>query len=203
VHTDARAAEAAQTINARAFTVGSDIVFGSGEHPSNTSEKRQLLAHELTHVVQQSGSDSDGSIQRRILTTEERKTDPKELKAAKRLKGFLRRWLDRLARKEMDQLKVTPRNIRRAHWVNLLVNAQEAGFETLSDEERERLDLLTTARFQDTKPIEILGSDQSLEGAEATCGPVELFAEFDIKSLSCWACCPISFSGRHPIEPAD
>lgn len=53
VHTDQGAQAAADTLNARAFTVGSDIVFGAGEYRPGTSAGRQLLAHELTHVVQQ------------------------------------------------------------------------------------------------------------------------------------------------------
>jgi hypothetical protein len=57
VHTDASAAEAARAVNARAYTVGSDIVFGEGRYAPGTSAGKQLLAHELTHVLQQSGSD--------------------------------------------------------------------------------------------------------------------------------------------------
>jgi hypothetical protein len=53
LHTDHEAAEAARSVNAKAFTVGIDVVFGSGEYSPNTSGGRQLLAHELTHVVQQ------------------------------------------------------------------------------------------------------------------------------------------------------
>jgi hypothetical protein len=53
VHADSHAAEAARTVNARAFTLGSSVVFGAGRYAPGTSEGRQLLAHELTHVVQQ------------------------------------------------------------------------------------------------------------------------------------------------------
>lgn len=53
VHTDTRATEAARTLNARAFTIGSDIAFAQGSYQPETSAGRQLLAHELTHVVQQ------------------------------------------------------------------------------------------------------------------------------------------------------
>lgn len=59
VHTDERAAESAQTINAAAYTVGSDIVFRPGRYEPGSSAGRRLLAHELTHVVQQrSGADA-------------------------------------------------------------------------------------------------------------------------------------------------
>jgi hypothetical protein len=55
VHTDARAGESAQGINALAYTVGRDVVFEAGRYAPHTSEGRKLLAHELTHVVQQGG----------------------------------------------------------------------------------------------------------------------------------------------------
>ena len=57
VHTDAKAAESARAVNAQAYTVGSDIVFGTGRYSANPDGKR-LLAHELTHVVQQSGAEN-------------------------------------------------------------------------------------------------------------------------------------------------
>lgn len=55
IHTDRQATEIAREINARAFTVGSDIVFGTGRYMPTTNEGRRLLAHELTHVIQQAG----------------------------------------------------------------------------------------------------------------------------------------------------
>lgn len=55
VHDNGRADEASASVNARAFTVGSNIVFRKGEFSPNTSDGRKLLAHELTHVVQQGG----------------------------------------------------------------------------------------------------------------------------------------------------
>jgi hypothetical protein len=53
VHTDAQAAESARAVNALAYTAGQDIVFGSGQYAPNEREGQRLLAHELTHVVQQ------------------------------------------------------------------------------------------------------------------------------------------------------
>lgn len=55
VHTDGAAATAARSVDARAYTVGSDIVFNSGEYSPDTAGGKRLLAHELTHVIQQSG----------------------------------------------------------------------------------------------------------------------------------------------------
>jgi GH24 family phage-related lysozyme (muramidase) len=53
VHTDERAAESAQAVNALAYTIGQDIVFGAGQYAPETSEGKRLIAHELTHVLQQ------------------------------------------------------------------------------------------------------------------------------------------------------
>jgi len=57
VHTDAKAAESAQAVNALAYTVGPDVVFGAGQYIPHSNAGQRLMAHELTHVVQQSGSD--------------------------------------------------------------------------------------------------------------------------------------------------
>lgn len=54
VHTDAGAADGARTVGARAYTIGRDIVFGAGEYAPASVKGKQLLAHELTHVAQQS-----------------------------------------------------------------------------------------------------------------------------------------------------
>ncbi|MGH7511735.1 MAG: DUF4157 domain-containing protein [Gemmatimonadales bacterium] len=56
IHADPRASHAADAVQAQAFTFGSDIVFGSGRFAPSTTAGRKLLAHELTHVVQQGGA---------------------------------------------------------------------------------------------------------------------------------------------------
>lgn len=53
VHTDGAAAESARAVDALAFTVGRDIVFGAGRYAPESGPGRKLLAHELTHVTQQ------------------------------------------------------------------------------------------------------------------------------------------------------
>jgi len=58
VHADAEAAESARAVNALAYTVGRDVVFGAGQYAPGTQTGQQLLAHELTHVVQQSAAAS-------------------------------------------------------------------------------------------------------------------------------------------------
>ncbi len=65
VHTDAKAEESARDINARAYTLGPHIVFAQGQYKPGSSEGRHLLAHELTHVVQQ-GQGHTFLIQRQV-----------------------------------------------------------------------------------------------------------------------------------------
>lgn len=56
VHTDSRAAESARAVNALAYTVSNEIVFGTGQYSPETLGGKRLLAHELSHVVQQQGT---------------------------------------------------------------------------------------------------------------------------------------------------
>jgi hypothetical protein len=55
VHTGGNAAHLARSVNALAFTHGNNVVFGSGQYQPDTPGGGKLLAHELTHVVQQTG----------------------------------------------------------------------------------------------------------------------------------------------------
>ena len=58
LHTDSGAAQVSQAINAQAFTRGSDIFMGAGKYDPGSSEGKKLLAHELTHVIQQGSAKS-------------------------------------------------------------------------------------------------------------------------------------------------
>lgn len=60
IHTDSRAAQSAQMISALAFTSGKHIVFAQGQYSPLESIGQRLLAHELTHVIQQGGATPSG-----------------------------------------------------------------------------------------------------------------------------------------------
>jgi Domain of unknown function (DUF4157) len=60
VHVDGQAADSARAVDALAYTVGQDIVFGPGHYLPQSGEGRRLLAHELAHVAQQSSSQQTG-----------------------------------------------------------------------------------------------------------------------------------------------
>ena len=60
VHSGEHAAESSAALDARAYTIGPDIVFGSGQYQPSTREGQRLVAHELAHVVQQRAGPVDG-----------------------------------------------------------------------------------------------------------------------------------------------
>ena len=60
VHTDGEASGLTRAVSARAFTTGADIYFAPGEYSPASGSGQQLLAHELTHVVQQRGAPTSG-----------------------------------------------------------------------------------------------------------------------------------------------
>jgi hypothetical protein len=63
VHADGRAAAAAEALDSYAFTLGTDIVFGPGQYSPASQKGQKLLAHELTHVVQQSAGAASSEVQ--------------------------------------------------------------------------------------------------------------------------------------------
>ena len=70
IHTDSVAAKSAQSINALAYTSGNNIVFNSGQYAPGSESGQRLMAHELTHIVQQNnnhkGTNGKGGISRKV-----------------------------------------------------------------------------------------------------------------------------------------
>ena len=85
MHTNAKAVESARAVNALAYTIGNNLVFGRGYAPQSI-EGKQLLAHELTHVVQQQGSSNARTLKRRVDSGQ-----MNESRCRTRIGGF---WLD-------------------------------------------------------------------------------------------------------------
>ncbi|MBO0860425.1 MAG: DUF4157 domain-containing protein [Chloracidobacterium sp.] len=79
VHTDPRAADSARALDALAYTVGRDVVFGAGQYTKGSNESRKLIAHELTHVIQQGFTSQ--AIQRQPANKPKKKatTNPKSI----------------------------------------------------------------------------------------------------------------------------
>ncbi|HEY9286493.1 MAG TPA: DUF4157 domain-containing protein [Candidatus Dormibacteraeota bacterium] len=61
IHTDSKASESAKSVQAHAYTVGNDVVFQSGKYDPGSDSGKRMLAHELTHVVQQRSGPVDGT----------------------------------------------------------------------------------------------------------------------------------------------
>ena len=80
VHTGATSENLNRDVRSLAFTSGSDIYFGSGQYRPDTDSGKHLLAHELTHVVQQSGSRGDGVVRE--------KSDPNTIAMAREDKPY-------------------------------------------------------------------------------------------------------------------
>lgn len=76
VHAGAQADDATRSVSARAFTLGRDVVFAHGEYAPHAERGRSLLAHELTHVVQQRASAP--RIQRSLSVDPTPPTDPQD-----------------------------------------------------------------------------------------------------------------------------
>lgn len=107
VHTDARADRLSQAMNARAFTRGRDIAFGTGQYAPRTASGRRLLAHELTHVVQQMGhrqGSASSALQRYAKCESEEECPPREkgeVAKSETAEGFLKPDVRRLGDREL------------------------------------------------------------------------------------------------------
>jgi hypothetical protein len=80
IHADVRSAEMNRAIQASAFTHGQDIYLGAGQYSTDSTAVKRLLAHELTHVVQQSGNRLEGKQVATAVTIQRGggRTDPGE-----------------------------------------------------------------------------------------------------------------------------
>ncbi|TKJ38540.1 hypothetical protein CEE37_12300 [candidate division LCP-89 bacterium B3_LCP] len=97
IHTDSKADDVAKSINAKAFTLGQDVFFGSGQFAPGTEGTKKLLAHELTHVVQQNSNILNFS---NIIM---RKQNPAEGTECKEFKG---RWIKKIVVNQEGDQKV-------------------------------------------------------------------------------------------------
>jgi hypothetical protein len=107
-HTDGPAAESARAVNARAYTVGQNVVFAAGQYSPGTTEGGRLLAHELTHTIQQGGMGSALGDVRRALPTG--RSQPSIDNITRRLSVLLQRsWIG-------DRIDWVSTAIRESNW---------------------------------------------------------------------------------------
>jgi hypothetical protein len=90
VHSGAEASAAAVSVNANAFTVGHDVVFGTGKYAPGSDVGRRLLAHELTHVVQQRPLQPHLTVQRQLDPANEKAWDWYAQESHRKDPGYLK-----------------------------------------------------------------------------------------------------------------
>ena len=116
VHADARAAESARSVNALAYTVGRDIVFGAGQYAPQTSTGQKLLAHELTHFMQQSSAAFQPILQRACSKDPECEPAEEGELPGSNVKGSAQHFNKSVKREEKEKAEEeetkTPREIR-------------------------------------------------------------------------------------------
>ena len=112
IHTGSEAAQMSQELGAKAFTVGNDIYFNQGQYNPDTNSGKHLLAHELTHTLQQGGgADIPATIQR-DAPQEETETEQED-----QIDPLLRRVVDGTATEEERQAlinQLSQRSLTRA-----------------------------------------------------------------------------------------
>ncbi|MET3026070.1 DUF4157 domain-containing protein [Flavobacterium sp. UW10123] len=67
IHTDSRAVQMSEELGAQAFTHGNDVYFNKGKYNPDSKEGKHLLAHELTHTIQQTGSKTKNNVQKKDM----------------------------------------------------------------------------------------------------------------------------------------
>jgi Domain of unknown function (DUF4157)/OmpA family len=88
LHVDPQAAESARQVGALAYTVGTHIVFGDGQYAVSSARGKRLLAHELSHVIQQGGgAQTCGPIQTQVLQRDDDGSDDDDSSGEKKPKS--------------------------------------------------------------------------------------------------------------------
>ena len=136
VHTDARAAESARAVNALAYTVGHNVVFQSGLYSPGTEAGRRLLAHELTHVVQQRAGAARGAapgvtpaarqVQRQVPPRRDAQTQPVPTQESSADEDTLRRLREEIGRAEQALRRTDLTGTARAGLQEALTRARSA-----------------------------------------------------------------------------
>jgi hypothetical protein len=194
IHDDSRAAQLSQDLNAQAFTHGNDIYFNSGKYDTSSTQGQHLLAHELTHTVQQSGGTT--GLQQMVqkqgsgstnAKTSIKKADKDEVKDAGNKQGYIelknKQLIFHIAEIKTGKYKI-PQSV-----IDAVVNGQqlklpkEGTRETKQDtkwkstvraESKNRLEALANKKTQDAiddgryMRFDLLKSDKNFKGYVGT-----------------------------------
>lgn len=131
VHSSTAAANMSQSLQAKAFTHGNDIYFNRGQYAPQSREGRRLLAHELTHVVQQGGQKAPAGIQRKEITGSVTDTLRKRLQSQDWYSLHREEWQQASSIGE-EQLLNPTNTFMRAAWHNTL-NLLPGEYQTVNE----------------------------------------------------------------------
>lgn len=194
VHTDANASRLSEVLQAKAFTTGSDIFFRQGTYNPASSDGKELLAHELSHVVQQSGQARRRTVRRRIAPSTQmifeemsKKTSGKDkkgffttpvyLKIKNDLDEYVKKQDEKDAKWKAAKLKTIDSNI--AKWMEDKKNQRD---NSEDGQNRKEAMLWLVPRVQaEFTMVEEIGSKQQKGGGETVKGGVSS-VEMNVKS---------------------
>ncbi len=111
VHTGSAAAQSAREVNAHAYTVRNDIVFGAGQFAPATHAGRRLLAHELTHVIQQSQQSAGISPLIQRQPDKDKKEPSSEVGKALKKNSLFKKLPEFAQEKILDEIDKAPETI--------------------------------------------------------------------------------------------
>ncbi len=180
IHTDTKAGQLSDDLNARAFTVGKDVAFGSGEYQPGTLIGDALIAHELAHTVQQGGGSSSSSPMQKGETesgTLEEDADTSAVGAMVSLWGGIKGGLANIARNAMPRLKSGLR-LQRCTKITPPEPAEgrTPNYDSFSDAEGHMTDSVATDRMiRNWQQLENVYSDAALGNKRA----IQIIAEIE------------------------
>jgi hypothetical protein len=185
VHSGPLAEQSASDLSANAYTVGRDIVFGAGTFTPGTQEGRKLLAHELTHVLQQNGPrmQAPALTQTSLLQRDKKDADPKkkEKKADPKLEAAKKSLQDKFGLKAITEEDDAP-------WTESQLKSLDKAFSKMSIAEQEKLKGVTVHRVKKIESPE--GLDKKITIVGETFGTN--FMQFTAKG----------FTGNTPLHEA-
>jgi hypothetical protein len=139
IHTDHTANSLSQDLSARAFTTGQDIFFRQGAYQPENSGGRELIAHELTHVVQQGG----GEVHRAMAVSQP--NDPHEVEAEQTARAVMEQehLADHAREKDKNKKEEEHAILGRSESVSLQRQPEAAHGKDKEDEEKKKDHIMT------------------------------------------------------------
>ena len=161
VHTDDQAAASARAVNAQAYTVGYEIAFAAGRYTPDTAAGRLLLAHELTHVVQQS------PVLSRYPDTRSH-SSPKKGATASRRVGALAALLESYAKRADMRIAASGMSGEGLEWIRSDIADLKVGVQRLREVAASRDDKVSAAVLSGFTPARLKEASRHLEPALAS-----------------------------------